>query len=84
MGNRTIAQDADDNQYLKGNLPPVSALLSAFIGASLIFYALCIANFDDREGLGILRGIFRIRGPFPLSRFASSSAERENTSAHER
>jgi hypothetical protein len=49
IGNRTISQDADNNQGLKKQLPPVSALLSAFIGPGVIFYAFWIANFDDRE-----------------------------------
>ena len=60
MGNRTICQDADDSQSLKKNLPPISALLSAFVGSSIIFYALWIANFDDREWLGFLLGIVGI------------------------
>jgi hypothetical protein len=46
---RTISQEADNNQGLKKHLPPVSALLSAFVGASVIFYALRIANLDDRD-----------------------------------
>ena len=54
IGNRTIPQDADNNQGLKDNLPTVSALLSAFIGASVIFYAFWIPNFDDRQWLGVL------------------------------
>ena len=49
IGNRTISQDTDNNQGLKKYLPPVSALLSAFIVASVIFYAFWIANFDDRD-----------------------------------
>jgi hypothetical protein len=48
-----VQENYDNHQAFKKKPPLLSALLSPFVGAGVIFYALWVMNFDSWEWFGI-------------------------------